>query len=60
MTDPMTELWCYVEGKCSIFSVSISPGSNIDSLKKQIYNQLPNTFARYDYLDLILTKVRYI
>ena len=56
----MTELWCYVEGKCSIFSVSISPGSDIDSLKKQIYNQLPNTFARYDYLDLILTKVRYI
>jgi hypothetical protein len=52
-------LWCYVEGKSAYFSISISPNSttDIDNLKTEIYNNVPNWFAKYDRSGITLTKV---
>ncbi len=56
----MTELWCYIEGQCDIFSVSISPHFDIDDLAGQIKEQWSHLLLRVDAGSLTLTKVRYI
>jgi hypothetical protein len=57
----MTELWCYIEGKHDIFSISISPNRTIDALKKLIYDeQRVQLIAQCSPSGLTLTKVRYI
>ena len=51
---PMTELWCYIEGKRGIFSISISPDCTFDALKKRIHDEqhfCPKPhFSAYDHL----------
>jgi hypothetical protein len=39
MTDPITKLWCHIEGDRDFFGVSISPRHTVDGLKKQIYDE---------------------
>ena len=53
----MTKLWCYIEGECNIFSVSISPNRTIDALKNKVHDEQQ---VQCSPSDLILTKVRYI
>jgi hypothetical protein len=57
--DPKFKLWCYVEGKCDIFSVDVSSDSTIDDLKNEIYIKVSKSFAGCDPMDLTLTKVCY-
>jgi hypothetical protein len=59
----MTELciWCYIEGKHDIFSVSISSNRSINDQKKIIYDeQHVRRIVQCSPSDLTLTKVRYI
>jgi hypothetical protein len=55
----MMELWCYIEGKRDVFSVSIPPNRRIDNLKNEIYNKRSRSFVGCDPKDLTLTKVCY-
>ena len=57
----MTVLWCYIEGKRNIFSVTISPDCTIYTLKTQIYEAERIQFiSQCSPSDLTLTKVHYI
>ncbi|KAH9963845.1 hypothetical protein BC827DRAFT_1154326 [Russula dissimulans] len=53
------KLWCCVEGDPNYFRVSVSPSQFIDDLKKQIYNEKAQYFARLRVgaPSLMLTKV---
>ena len=56
----MTELWCYIERECEIFSVPFSPHFTIHRLKRQIKIEMSNLLLRVDAASLTLTKVRYV
>jgi hypothetical protein len=59
MTDPITELWCLIEGQHDICVVPISPNERIDILRQKIYELGKSYFVRLrrSYMDLIITKV---
>ena len=54
-----TDLWCYIEGECDIFGVSISPNRTIHDMKKQIYDEERRPIDECAPTDLALAKVCY-
>ena len=58
---PMIHLWCYIEGQHDVFQISISPNvTNIDGLRKLIYDNQINPIAECASSRLTLIKVHYI
>ena len=60
MTEPVIELWVYAEGRDSVFGVSISDRSDVDDLRREIFNRAPTAFVGCDDVNIKLVKVRYI
>jgi hypothetical protein len=58
----MYDIWCYIEGDETCFSVSISrtPPVSVSDLQLQIRAENPNFLEGYDAKDLNLIKVRHI
>jgi len=54
------ELWYYVDGKCNLSSVFVSPNETILQLKRKIYYDVDKSFVGCNAPDLILTQVRFI
>ena len=60
MFDAPCKLCFFIDGKRSVSTVFVSPNETIGNLKEKIYHEADRSFVKWNALDLILTKVRYI
>jgi hypothetical protein len=60
MTGTDYKIWCLFEDETSIFSVSISPSENVESLRKLVYLNRKQELSEHADARLALVKVHHI